>query len=199
MVSQKEILKLVQTILNELDKLRQEFKVQTVQLTLAHTEIRQLKASQEAMRLEFQENSRVTLHISETLIDVQTKITSLATVTSSPGLHEVVDTLDLKLKSYAEATKVAHISFCQEQEVESANQYSRRNNVKISGLPEAEDEDVNSVVTKFLVDTLHVHTPDLVQAFRIGKTSTKPRAIIAKFVNRSQRYTAMANKFILKG
>lgn len=121
MASQKEILKLVQTILNDLDELRQEFKVQTIQLTLAHTEIRQLKALQEAMRLEFQDNFSVNLHISKTLTDVQTKTTSLATVPCSPRLHQVVDTIDLKLKSYAEPTKVAHISFCQEQEIENAN------------------------------------------------------------------------------
>lgn len=98
MTSQKKILKLVQTILNDLDKLCQEFKVQIVHLTLAHTDIRLLKASQEAMRLKFQENSSVTLHISETLIDVQTKTRSLATVPSSPRLHKVVNTIDLKLK-----------------------------------------------------------------------------------------------------
>lgn len=161
MTYQKEILKLVQTISNDLDELHQEFKLQIVQLTLAHTQIQGLKASPKATRIELQDNSSVTLHISETLIDVQTKTTSLTIVPSSPRLHEVIDTLELTLKYYAETIKVAHISFCQEQKIENTNQYFRRKNVRISDLPETENEDVKSIVTKLLLDTPHVHSLNL--------------------------------------
>ncbi|BBN06441.1 hypothetical protein Mp_3g21180 [Marchantia polymorpha subsp. ruderalis] len=103
------------------------------------------------------------------------------------------------MKSYAEATKSAHISSCQEQEIEKANQFARMKIVRISGLPESEKEEVKSVVTKFLTETLDVPNPDLAQAYRIGNKGAQPRAIIVKFVDQTQRDMALANKAILKG
>lgn len=87
------------------------------------------------------------------------------------------------MKSCAEATKSAHISFYQEQEIEKTNQFARRNNVSICGLPESEKEEMKSVVTKFLAETLDVPNPNLAQAFCIGNKGAQPCAIIVNFVD----------------
>lgn len=130
---EKKILNLVQTILNDLDELQQEFKVRTTQLTL--TQFQELKSLHEVMRKEIQDNSTMTFCIFETVTDVQKKTTLLMIVLSSPGLHEVVDTLVSKLKLYVDATKVAHITSYQEQEIKISNKYTRRKNVRVSSLP----------------------------------------------------------------
>lgn len=72
------------------------------------------------------------------------------------------------MKSYVEVTKSTHISFSQEQEIEKSNQFARRKNMRISDLPESENEKVKSVVTKFNAETFHVPNPNLAQAFCIG-------------------------------
>ncbi|BBN20589.1 hypothetical protein Mp_Vg00780 [Marchantia polymorpha subsp. ruderalis] len=102
------------------------------------------------------------------------------------------------MKSYAEAIKSAHISFCQEQEIEKTNQFARRKNVRISGLPESEKEGEECCHQVF-AETLDVPNADVAQAFRIGTIGTQTRAIIVKFNDQTQRDTALANKAVLKG
>lgn len=192
MASQDNLATLLQTVLEELQVLRQEFKVQNAALIAAKNEIRELKISHKSFE-------KIMLEISGSVEDIQEKVGSQASTVTTPGFHEVVESLEVKMKSYAEATKSAHISFCQEQEIEKANQFSRRKNVRISGLLESEKEEVKSVVTKFLAETLHVANPDVVQAFRIGTIGSQPRAIIVKFNDQTQRDMALANKAALKG
>ncbi|OAE19620.1 hypothetical protein AXG93_3756s1260 [Marchantia polymorpha subsp. ruderalis] len=103
------------------------------------------------------------------------------------------------MKFYAETTKSAHISFCQEQDIKKTNQFARRKNVRISSLPESEKEEVKSVVTKFLTEIFDVPNSDLAQAYRISNKRAQPLAIIVKFVDQAQRDMALANKAILKG
>lgn len=199
MASQDDIFQLLQTIFEELKELRHEFKMQQAALTLAHNQIRELKGSQKNVEKVFKDSVGVMWDVSKSVDDIQGKVCSQMTSADSPRLHEVVESLDLKIKSYAEATKAAQISFCQEQEIEKSNQLARRKNVRISGLPEIENEDVKSVVTKFLDETLQVSNAELAQAFRIGNKGAQPRGIIVKFVNQTQRDVALANKAMLKG
>ncbi|BBN18933.1 hypothetical protein Mp_8g06700 [Marchantia polymorpha subsp. ruderalis] len=191
MDSENKLLNLVQTVLEELKVLRQEFKAQNVTLAAAKNEIWELKISHKSFE-------KIMLQISGSVENIQDKVGSQASTITTPALHEVVETLEVKMKSYAEATKSAHISFCQEQEIEKANQFACMKNVRISDLPESEKEEVKSVVTKFLTETLDVPIPNLAQAYRIGNKGTQPRAIIVKFVDQAQRDMALANKAILK-
>ncbi|BBN18912.1 hypothetical protein Mp_8g06530 [Marchantia polymorpha subsp. ruderalis] len=193
MASQENfILNMLQTVLEELKLLRAEFKVQSSTLIAAQYEIRELKLSQKSFE-------KIMVDISEHVDDIQEKVGSQASTAATPRLHEVVESLEVKMKSYAEAIKSAHISFCQEQEIENTNQFARRNNVRISGQPESDKEEVKSVVTKFLVETLDVPNADVAQALRIRTMGTQPRAIIVKFNDQTQRDTALANKAVLKG
>ncbi|PTQ44719.1 hypothetical protein MARPO_0019s0133 [Marchantia polymorpha] len=185
--SENKLLNLVQKVLEELKVLRQEFKAQNAALATAKNEIRELKISHKSFE-------KIMLQISGSVEYIQDKVGSQPSIVTTPALHEVVETLEVKMKSYAEATKSAHISFCQEQEIEKANQFARMKNVRISSLPESEN-----VVTKFLTETLDVPNPDLAHAYRIGNKGTQPRAIIVKFVDQPQRDVALANKAILKG
>ncbi|BBM97588.1 hypothetical protein Mp_1g06810 [Marchantia polymorpha subsp. ruderalis] len=187
-----KLLNLVQTVLEELKMLHQEFKAQNVALAAAKNEIRELKISHKSLE-------KIMLQISRSVEDIKDKAGSQASTVTTPALHEVVETLVVKMKSYAEATKSAHISFCQEQKIEKANQFARMKNVRISGLLESEKEEVKSVVTNFLTETLDVTNPDLAQAYRIGNKVAQPRAIIVKFMDQAQRDMALANKVLLKG
>lgn len=65
------------------------------------------------------------------------------------------------MKSYAKATKSAHISFYQEQEIEKFNQFARRKNVRIFDLPKSRKKEMKSAVTKFLAETLDVPNLDV--------------------------------------
>lgn len=104
----------------------------------------------------------------------------------------MAENLEVEMKLYAEATKVAHIFFCYEQEIEKSNQFARRNNVKISYLPNWERRD-ESVVTKFLIETLYALNPNLAQTFHIGNTWTQSCAIIVKLLDQTQRDTILTN------
>ncbi|BBN18736.1 hypothetical protein Mp_8g05040 [Marchantia polymorpha subsp. ruderalis] len=192
MDSENKLLNLVQTVLEELKVLRQEFKSQNLALVAAKNEIRELKIFHKSFE-------KIMLQISRSVEDIQDKVGSQASTVTTPALHLVVETLEVKMKSYAKATKSAHISFCQEQEIEKANQFARMKNVRIFGLPESEKEEVKSVVTKFLTETLDVPNLDFAQAYRICNKGAQPRAIIFKFVDQAQRDMALANKVILKG
>ncbi|BBN19332.1 hypothetical protein Mp_8g09740 [Marchantia polymorpha subsp. ruderalis] len=189
MDSKNKLLNLVQTVLEELKVLRQEFKTQNVALAAAKNETRELKISHKSFE-------KIMLQIFGSVEDIQDKVGSQASTVTTPALHEVVETLELKMKSYAEATKSAHISFCQEQEIEKANQFARMKNVRISDLPESEKEEVKSVVTKFLTETLDVPNPDLAHAYHIGNKGAQPRAIIVKFVDQAQRDMALRGRRI---
>lgn len=125
------------------------------------------------------------LEISTCVKDIQNKVSSQTSTVATHGLHEVVKTLEVKMKFYAEATKSAHISFCQEQEIEKVNQLSRKKNVMIFCEPESEKEEVKSVITRFLTETLDVSIPNLTKAFCIGNKGAQPRAIIVKFVDQA--------------
>ncbi|PTQ26503.1 hypothetical protein MARPO_1305s0001 [Marchantia polymorpha] len=192
MNSENKLLNLVQTVLEELKVIRQEFKAQNVDLATTKNEIRELKISHKSFE-------NIMLQISGSVEDIQDNVDSQASTVTTPALHEVVETLEVKMKSCAEVTRSAHISFCQDQEIEKANQFARIKNVRIFDLPESEKEEVKSVVTKFLTETLDIPNPNLTQTYRIGNKGAKPHAIIVKFVNQAQRDMALANKFILKG
>lgn len=72
-------------------------------------------------------------------------------------------------------------------------------NVRISGLPELENEETKSLAIKFFAEDLHLNKPVVVQAFRVGTKGLQPRTILVRFADHAQRDTVMANKAILKG
>lgn len=150
------------------------------------------------------------------ITDSMKHISAISTVVSnlpmdsapSPGvLHDAVDLIDEKLKTYAEAAKNSHIAFMETKEAERTlveeekrNQQLRLNNCKLSGLLEGEKEDTKEVVTTFIQTQLKVHDVPIVQAFRLGqKKEGFTRSILIKFSGESAKSKVFANRAMLKG
>lgn len=126
------------------------------------------------------------LDIWRSVENIQEKVEFQTSTFATLRLHEVIENLDLKMKFYAEAIKFAHIYFGQNQEIEMSSH--------INLLVEKMNEELKSVVTKFLTERLNVPKLDLAQAFCIGNKEGQLRVIVVKFVDQAQRDTTIANK-----
>jgi hypothetical protein len=122
-------------------------------------------------------------------------------------VHEAVEEMEEKLKTYAEAAKQSQIAFMETKEAERRllederrQQQLRANNCKISGLQEREKENTKEVVTSFLQEQLKVHEPQVLQAYRIGKSNNGySRPILVKFIGEYEKAKILANRSMLKG
>lgn len=128
----------------------------------------------------------------------------------SPGksvVHDAIDEIEEKLKTYADAARLSHIEFVQAKEEEQRmgeeekkNQQARINNCKLSGLAETERENTKEVVVTFLHSQLKVHEPQVLQAYRIGKPNEGvSRPILVKLAGAQEKAKIIANRFMLKG
>ena len=83
--------------------------------------------------------------------------------------------------------------------------HSRRNNIKIEGLPEADGgenwEQTAACVSKLIKDKLEISEEVLIErAHRVGqRSSQKPRSVIAKFLRFKDREAILKNSRKLKG
>ena len=87
-----------------------------------------------------------------------------------------------------------------EESINSLEQYGRRNNIEISGIPESVDdkkleEKVVEVLNKIDVN---ISTSDIEACHRLGKFKNKQRKTIIRFVNRKHAKTALLNRKRLK-
>ena len=82
-------------------------------------------------------------------------------------------------------------------------QYSRRNNIRIFGIPQiTPDEDCTKVVIDFVQHNLEldITSSDIIGAHRVGKKHKyKPQAIIVKFLRKSTKHRVISNRYKLKG
>lgn len=89
-----------------------------------------------------------------------------------------------------------------EKAADQAEQYSRRNNIRISGCPETANEDTDNIVLKMASDIgcdLQVHEID--RSHRVGKPGenrTRPREIIVKFTSYRARQKLYKMRVALK-
>ncbi len=90
-----------------------------------------------------------------------------------------------------------------EQIVEDLQQYTRRNCVIVTGVPEAgKNEDTDSKIKELAKDKmdLNIEDIDLDRTHRIGKPQDgKPRPIVVKFTRYNTRHEFMKNRKKLKG
>ena len=91
-----------------------------------------------------------------------------------------------------------------EQKVDQLEQYTRRNSLRISGLPEEEDEDCYEKVLSTLNTKLSLSPPlsiDHIDCLhRTGKSHpNKPRQVIVKFTSYQHRRRVMAQRRQLRG
>lgn len=80
--------------------------------------------------------------------------------------------------------------------IQHLEQYSRRNSLRIFGIPETKDENTDTMICNLISEKLQIslNPTDLDRTHRIGKISTKDRPIIVKFAT----YNARARVFNLK-
>lgn len=84
--------------------------------------------------------------------------------------------------------------------IERLEQYTRRNNLRIFGIKESNNENTDALVLKIISDlNVPVQLSDIERSHRIGKVSDKPRAIIVKFSSYRKRSEVFSAKKGLKG
>ena len=110
----------------------------------------------------------------------------------------IIDDLQESINKTQE-DKADHMAFCEvERDTAELQQYTRRNNIEISGLPETiEDKSLEDTVIKIAkaVD-IHIGENDIEACHRLSrrKKDNGPRRIIVRFVNRK-----FAEKIMRKG
>ncbi|KAL3687812.1 hypothetical protein R1sor_014121 [Riccia sorocarpa] len=113
-------------------------------------------------------------------------------------LTPVLEHMDVKMQSCAEATRVAHTTLLQEQEKEKLAREARINNLRIVGLPEEDKENTKDVVLKFFQEELLVREPIVESAVRIGRGERGSRAILVRFGSAERRGRVVGNRRLLK-
>ena len=87
-------------------------------------------------------------------------------------------------------------------ETDGQKQYSRRNCLLIHGIPENRNEDANTLVLEVIYTKMEIKITqnDIDRTHRIGtsKTSGKPRPLIIKFVQYSDRKKVFSSKTLLQ-
>lgn len=180
-----------------LEGLTKEMADQKSQIASLMVVVERQKREIHELRSELEGSTKVMKVISEHTLEMCKKLEKSNTM----------DSMEEKLKTYAEAAKASHMEFIQAKEEERRlfeeehkNQQARINNCKLSGLAETEKENTKEVVTSFFQSELRVHEPSILQAYRIGqKKGDLPRPILIKFITQSEKARVIANRSMLKG
>lgn len=87
---------------------------------------------------------------------------------------------------------------------EELEQYSRRNSVRVQGIPEEDREDAIHKALELANGKLNLNPPllssDIDRAHRVGspRTDGRPRSLLIKFATYQQRFRLMKNRYLLK-
>lgn len=88
------------------------------------------------------------------------------------------------------------------QRVDRTEQYSRRNNIRIFGIPELENENLEEIVLNVFNNEMDLNIPleNIERCHRVGKQkkNSKPRAVLVKFASYRTRKLVYDNKRKLK-
>ncbi|KAI4463744.1 l1 transposable element-related [Holotrichia oblita] len=118
----------------------------------------------------------------------------------------IENSIDVALKTHAETLKTysAHIDQLKEEnlvlrnKMDSLEQYSRRNNIRINGIVQEQDENLEEKIISFCEERLNVSVElrDIDRVHRLGKPdkTSSPRSIIIKFTNHGCKQKILAAK-----
>ena len=110
---------------------------------------------------------------------------------------------ELQLENQRLRNKVSDLQkkiYSAEENINSLEQYGRRNNIEITGIPQSvENEELEETVVEVLnkID-LNVSNNDIEACHHLGKQKNKPRKTIIRFVNRKFAKKALLNRKGLK-
>ena len=116
-------------------------------------------------------------------------------------IHDIMiklDAIETKQTTHDEiAYKVSRIK----TELDDLEQYGRRNNLRINGIPEKADENTTELVKTLANDKLGVSLDDrdFDRSHRVGKPGARPRPILVKFTNYTARNLVIKQRRKLKG
>ncbi|KAL3677237.1 hypothetical protein R1sor_027185 [Riccia sorocarpa] len=111
----------------------------------------------------------------------------------------VLQEVDMKFKTYAQAARETQVTLAREQEVEKEARAARSLNLRFVGVEEKNDEDMMETVTTLCKDVLKVATPRFVRAVRVGRSEKGPRTILVRFNAVEDRSIVLCNRHMLKG
>lgn len=125
---------------------------------------------------------------SDMLLDKISKIIGEKTADIIKAYEEKVILLETKLgKAY--------------EDIDALEQYSRRNNIRIYGVPETTGEDIDTVITSVCKEKLGVDVTagSIDCCHRLGKKENGNRPILVKFCSRNIKQAVYNTKSKLKG
>ena len=136
---------------------------------------------------------------------VQPMIQSIVTAAVTASTSQMLSFWSDSIKSMkSDACTMKRVIKSQEKDIDKLEQYSRRENVKIYGLIEEENENTDERVIKLFNDIgVEFDVNDISVSHRIGKISrnnddTRPRPLIVKLLRRNKKTEIMKNKKRLK-
>lgn len=139
-------------------------------------------------------------HNTELLQSIENKIES--TMEKVNKLESDVSVLKSKVKPIdGLVTEVRRLETNMSQETDDIRQYLRRNNLRIFGIPESNDESTDQLVLKVARDIdVPMKLSDIDRSHRVGKPGGQhPRAVLCKFVSYAVRRQFIAKRRQLKG
>ncbi|XP_052131162.1 uncharacterized protein LOC127751526 [Frankliniella occidentalis] len=102
----------------------------------------------------------------------------------------------LKKEVKAKDTKLNEI----ENKLDELEQYGRRNNLRIFGVEEREDEETDYIVIDMAKKmNVEVSVSSIDRSHRVGRKGTRPRPIIVKFIRHEARDLIFRSKKMVKG
>lgn len=106
------------------------------------------------------------------------------------------------LKCYEERITQLESSLCKaHQDIDSLEQYSRRCNLRIYGVPETANENTDAIITSLCKEKLGINVgAELIDcSHRLGKKENGTRPILVKFCGRNIKRSIFNNKRKFKG
>ena len=153
-------------------------------------ELTDLKESTEAQIQDLMSNDNERIDsLEQKMNDVQTKIESIDPTRGSE--------LAVARNEYQEQEleKLRMITQRTAWETDRQQQYSRKENIRVYGIIETEDEDTSDLIVQLANDIgVKITRNDVSVSHRLGRKQAKPRPIIAKFVRREIKDEIMKKK-----
>jgi hypothetical protein len=190
-------------------------KAKTVDKDVEQCESMDVSGVHEAVLQEMRETFSLSEDLSDPVARMVPMIVTAVSVAVEKAVMGVVKKLEERLSEKLAAVAAAAASTHPSQERlmstirrltyenDRLAQYTRRESIRIAGIPQAQGETVEEVeakAIKVLTDAgMEVVPEDLAAVHRVGKPARGPRGILVKFVSRRKRREAMLVKKNLKG
>jgi hypothetical protein len=139
------------------------------------------------------------------LTDRVSEIVNSALVTSLESAKKEIGELKAEVNSLK--TELCSLKKTFTRETDSLNQYYRRNNLRIFGLPESSDEDTDRLVLDLVNNKLGIDLDAtcIDRSHRVGRVpvrsaeSDRPRPLLVRFISYRYRRLVMDKKSMLRG